>query len=90
VVFSIFRVKLLKPFKWPGFHSDLYFSQALIPISIGKKKKLTDIRFFLAFPGLKERLFSMDLDLRLMFVEHQSTSGTKIRRRETLYKSAIA
>jgi len=32
----------------------------------------------------------MDLDLRLMFVEHQSTSGTKIGRCQTLYKSAIA
>jgi hypothetical protein len=43
-----------------------------------KKKKLTDIGF-MVFPGLKERYFSMDLDWRSMFVEHQSTSENKDR-----------
>ena len=45
-----------------------------------KKKKLTDIGF-MVFPGLKERYFSMDLDWRSMFVEHQSTSENKDRMR---------
>jgi hypothetical protein len=35
----------------------------------------------MVFPGLKERYFSMDLDWRSMFVEHQSTSENKDRMR---------
>jgi hypothetical protein len=49
----------------------------------------------MVFPGLRTpviigRLFSMDLNLRSMFVEHQSTSGTKIDRCEAANKSVIA
>jgi len=54
---------------------------------------LTDIGFF-SFsgfgPGFTREVFSLDLDFRLMFVEHQSTSGTKISVNETLFKSIIA
>jgi hypothetical protein len=32
----------------------------------------------LVFPGLKEQALFNGFGLRLMFVEHQSTSGTKI------------
>jgi len=52
---------------------------------------LTDIGFF-SFSGFGplSGKFFFGLDLRLMFVEHQSTSGTKISVNETLFKSAIA
>jgi hypothetical protein len=48
----------------------------------------------LVFPGLKVpiiigRLFSMDLDSRLMFVEHQSTSDAKIESAGSLTRAGI-
>ena len=55
-----------------------------------KKKKLTDIGL-LVFPGLKETaLFNGFGFFWLMFVEHQSTSGTKIETIYTLHKSITA
>jgi hypothetical protein len=48
----------------------------------------------MVFPGLKVpiaigRLFSMDLDSRLMFVEHQSTSDAKIENAGSLTRAGM-
>jgi hypothetical protein len=72
------------------FISDIYFSKESDTIKIE-----VDRYRIMVFPGLRTpviigRLFSMDLNLRSMFVEHQSTSGTKIDRCEAANKSVIA
>ena len=53
-----------------------------------KKKKLTDIRFQFGFPGSWK--FFQGFGFRLMFLEHQPTSGSKIEGTWSESNSTIA
>jgi hypothetical protein len=71
-----------------GFQKEQYFSKES---DIQKKEKLTDIGFF-GFSPDKRPVFRVVIFNgfgRSMFVEHQSTSGTKIGASQVVYKSGI-
>ena len=68
------------------FHWD---NQLLTGIELKKKQKLTDIGFFVVFPGLGKVIFK-GFGFMINVREHQSTSGTKIYPTLSLRKSSNA
>jgi predicted TIM-barrel enzyme len=93
----IFNFLILQVLAFPRVKIDGHFSG---PVFIGiniidpyftKKKKLTGIGFF-GFPPIRVPIVIgiNGFGLGLMFVEHQSTSGTKIHLMPMLHNSSTA